>query len=113
MSADLNDLAYMGLACPYCGAQPGEWCVTARPYSRPAGHRATWLHEDRVRLLREAWRIGHQDAWETALDSVRHHLRAAREGAHWAVRDGVPQITSDAVERWLAGWLHRVERRRG
>jgi hypothetical protein len=33
-----------GIACPYCGAAPGQWCVTA------SGSYATRLHADRTQL---------------------------------------------------------------
>lgn len=105
---DLDALA-LNRTCGYCAAGPDQWCVTARGYSRPPGQRAPRLHEARLRDLREAWRVGHGYGWDAALNSVASHLEAARQGARW-VRDEVPRLTTDAVERWLLSWR---ESRRG
>lgn len=102
MSADIDQLAVENLACPACGAQPGDWCRTYQPYIHAPGRRAAWLHEARTHALREAWRIGYRGGEHMAYDSVVWRLQAAREGSWWALRDGVPVLDTDAIERWVA-----------
>jgi hypothetical protein len=60
-----------GLHCDYCGAEPGEACVTK------SGQRASRTHDARTRLLYAAWRDGYAEGWQTALDA------AARDAPFW------------------------------
>lgn len=96
--SDLDDLALFGVACPFCGVEPGEWCVTARPYSRPAGRRTSWLHAARTDLLREAWKIGWDDGQGMAYGLIATRLEAALAGSFWA-RD-MP-TDPEGIVRWL------------
>ena len=107
MSDDLNDLALYGLPCPFCGAQPGEWCRTARPYRLPPGRRTTWLHAARTDLLREAWRIGWDHGAAQTYGSIAQQIHGSLRGAFWA--RGVP-TDPQALADWL---LVRAEDLRG
>lgn len=67
--SDLTDLAVESTTCPYCGARPGEFCVTriavTRGMSResaikhygPSG-RSSYLHAARIRPIRDAFMLG-------------------------------------------------------
>lgn len=107
---DLDALALL-FPCGYCGAQPEEWCVTARPYSRPAGQRVTWLHEARLGPLREAWRAGWRDGQAIQADNIAVALGAAQRQDAWAVRSGVPVVPSaawPALREWLGHLRERA-----
>lgn len=82
--SDLDQLAHLGLACSFCGAQPGEWCRTARPLKHEPGRRTTFLHDARTRLLWEAWKVGHTSGQAGVYGSLAQRLQARAEGAWWA-----------------------------
>lgn len=96
--SDLDDLALQGVTCPFCGARPGHWCVTARPYRLAPGRRTTWLHADRTDLLREAWRIGRDQGVAQTYGAVAQRLQAALDGSFWA-RD--TPTDAPGIARWL------------
>ena len=101
---DLDQLAYLGLPCSFCGADPGTWCVTARPYSRPPGQRAAYLHDARTRLLYEAWRAGRTSA-EAMVYGRLAQLFLARANGEWWARETPTDLPG------LARWLSQEEAR--
>ena len=74
MSA-LHDLAET-IACPFCGAQPGQRCRTQ------TGRRATYSHVARTGPFYTAWCEGFEEGQEDILGA----LAEAEKGPEWARR---------------------------
>jgi hypothetical protein len=70
---DLDEIA-LSVPCPFCGAQPDEWCTTK------SGEWSSWLHSRRSTPIRDAWGLGYQE--------YEHYLSLA-------VRRGEVEVTGD------------------
>lgn len=109
--SSVDDIA-LRLPCPACGAEPGYWCVTYRPTTRPAGMLATWLHQPRLDVVEDAYRAGRAEGGATALESTAQRLEARRLGHQWAMNDGIPTIIGgETIEAWLRTVADRWRRR--
>ena len=97
MSEALTELAHHGVPCPYCGAQPGQWCRTVRTQTQPPGQRATFLHAMRTRLVRDAWRIGYQHGEAYGYRRAANLLHRQRQTQQ---ADDL-NTTFRAIEEWL------------
>lgn len=99
--SQVDDFA-LRLPCPACGADPGYWCVTYRPTTRPAGILTTWLHQPRLDTVADAYQAGRREGGWNALEAAAQRLEGRRLEHAWAMRDGVPVITGgETVEAWL------------
>lgn len=112
MTSTLDALAVAVIPCTACGAEPGDWCVTFRPYYRTPGRRSAYLHAARTEAIRDAWREGHRDGMAAGLEGAAWSLEAARLGHVWAQRDGIPAPADDQIEEWLQERA-RLARERG
>lgn len=90
------DVVALEFECNYCLAQPGRWC---RRRSRTTGDytgRASWLHVERTRPVREAWRIGWAEGVAQVVDDLDR----------WADAVGSdPKVPADLMAadlRWAA-----------
>lgn len=98
---DLDEPA-LEVPCGYCGQPAGAWCVRRSRSTGEVTGRASWLHEDRKRPMREAWRIG----WRDGVAQVTHDLD------RWAEESQDAHITADlrwAAQRIRASWVARTD----
>lgn len=107
MPGELDDLA-LALPCPYCHVAADVWCVRRSWSTGEVTGRASWLHEDRKRPLREAWRYG----WRDGVDQALHDLDRWAGEARAAELRGVPSTGLAAALRWAhdklaASWVAR------
>lgn len=81
-----TDLEKIGLQipCPYCEAQPGDWCRTAAlAYLHAPGRRAAWLHTARMQPVYDAWQYGFRSM---ELNAARNFLQDQPWFKEWAER---------------------------
>lgn len=72
---DWQDEARLHMRCPYCGADPGDWCRTVTN-----GRRATWLHRARgYVLIQAAWHARETARAYAALAEANRRLQEARQ----------------------------------
>lgn len=85
---EIQQSAVDNIWCPYCGAEPGQFCVTS------SDARATWPHARRTQPIQSAWSSGYmegeQDVLDQALDSpdwFARRIERHRQSRETAVTD--------------------------